>query len=171
MELKASDLRVDYFHVGNPCFFANQNGVRVTHLPTNIYAESSDCKTQHANRAKCFEVLASKLLNYKPAPTGLELSPSLKAHLLYLGIQDVKVEDGSITGYTVREGVTRNNLTNWDVEIIIRSWKCCEGQFLDHECSDEMAEMLAEKGRVCGGGALDIYEAVIAQLKKEKGLK
>lgn len=101
----------------------------------------------------------------------LKLSPALKAHLLHLGIQDVEFKYGTVIGYTVREGVTRNNLTNRDVEIIIRSWKCCEGQFLDHECSDEMAELLAKEARVCGGGALDIYEAVIAQLKTEKGLK
>lgn len=100
----------------------------------------------------------------------LKLSPALKAHLLHLGIESVDVQDNRVFGYKLKDGVTQCNLTNRDVGVIIRTWKCCEGGFLDHECTDEMAELLAKEARVCGGIALDIYEAVIALLKKEKGL-
>lgn len=38
---------------------------------------------------------------------------------------------------------------------------------LNTDMTDEMAEIIAEKCRCCGGIALDIYEAVLDQARKE----
>lgn len=38
---------------------------------------------------------------------------------------------------------------------------------ISKECSDEMAEVIAKLARVCGGGADDIYDAVVGQAEKE----
>lgn len=38
---------------------------------------------------------------------------------------------------------------------------------LNKECSDEMAEVIAGVARVCGGGADDIYDAVVKQAMVE----
>ena len=40
---------------------------------------------------------------------------------------------------------------------------------LNKECSDEMAEVIARVARVCGGGADDIYNAVVKQAMVEVG--
>ena len=40
---------------------------------------------------------------------------------------------------------------------------------INKECSDEMAEVIAGVARVCGGGADDIYNAVVKQAMVEVG--
>ena len=56
----------------------------------------------------------------------MKLSESLVNHLLYLGVESVKVENNKVTGYDIKKGSISCSLTNRDVEMIIRTWKCCE---------------------------------------------
>lgn len=71
----------------------------------------------------------------------MELSPKLKAHLLHLGIESVTMQDNRVQGYILKDGVKYCTLTNREVELIIRTWKCCEGKLLEHECTDEMQKV------------------------------
>lgn len=57
----------------------------------------------------------------------MNLSESLKNHLLYLGVESVKIENNKVVGYEIKKGSISCSLSNRDVEIIIRTWKCCEG--------------------------------------------
>ena len=57
----------------------------------------------------------------------MKLSESLVNHLLYLGVESVKIENNKVVGYDLKKGSIKCNLTNRDVGIIIRTWKCCEG--------------------------------------------
>ena len=56
----------------------------------------------------------------------MKLSESLTKHLLHLGVESVKVENNKVTGYDIKKGYISCSLTNRDVEMIIRTWKCCE---------------------------------------------
>ena len=57
----------------------------------------------------------------------MKLSESLTKHLLYLGVESVKVDNNKVVGYEINKGSISCSLTNRDVEMIIRTWKCCEG--------------------------------------------
>ena len=56
----------------------------------------------------------------------VKLSNELVDHLLYLGIKSVNVKDNKVVDYDLRGDVLKCNLTNREVELIIRTWKCCE---------------------------------------------
>ena len=56
----------------------------------------------------------------------MKLSESLTKHLLHLGVESVKVENNKVVGYEIKKGSISCSLTNRDVEMIIRTWKCCE---------------------------------------------
>ena len=63
----------------------------------------------------------------------MKLSESLVNHLLYLGVESVKVENNKVVSYDLKKGSIKCNLTNRDVELIIRTWKCCEGELSNVE--------------------------------------
>ncbi len=41
-------------------------GVRITHLPTGIYAIAVDQRSQHANKTEALRILRTKLLGSRP---------------------------------------------------------------------------------------------------------
>ena len=57
----------------------------------------------------------------------MKLSESLTKHLLYLGVESVKVENNKVVGYEIKKGSISCSLSNRDVEIIFCTWKWCEG--------------------------------------------
>ena len=61
----------------------------------------------------------------------MKLSESLTNHLLYLGVESVQVENNKVVSYKIKKGSIGCSLTNRDVEMIIRTWKCCEGEILN----------------------------------------
>ena len=63
MELKAEDVRIDYFRTTDQSDFLNQipKGVRVKHKPTGIVLEETSGRSQYQNRANCLDNLKSLL--------------------------------------------------------------------------------------------------------------
>lgn len=58
----------------------------------------------------------------------------------------------------------------WEIWLHVKSQAVPDGFVLiNKECSDEMAEVIAGVARVCGGGADDIYDAVVNQAMIEVG--
>ena len=56
MQINPLHIKVETFSTGT-AWFRNDNGVRVTHIPTGIAAESTTERSAHANRHKAFEAL------------------------------------------------------------------------------------------------------------------
>ncbi|MEX0970872.1 MAG: peptide chain release factor 2 [Paracoccaceae bacterium] len=63
IDIPASDVRIDTYRssgAGGQHVNKTDSAVRITHLPTNIVVTSSE-KSQHQNRANCWEALKSRL--------------------------------------------------------------------------------------------------------------
>lgn len=65
LEIKKDDLKVDTFRAsgaGGQHVNKTESGVRFTHLPTGIVAESTDSRSQHKNREIAMERLRAKII-------------------------------------------------------------------------------------------------------------
>ena len=70
LDIKKDDLKVDTFRssgAGGQHVNKTESGVRFTHLPTGIAAESTDSRSQHKNREIAMQRLYSKIHNVQRA--------------------------------------------------------------------------------------------------------
>ena len=67
MKIEPKDLSISSYNTGS-AWFPNQSGIRVTHIPTGIYAECGDERSQHANKAVAYDLLCEKLKKAKAKP-------------------------------------------------------------------------------------------------------
>ena len=134
IDLKMSDVRVDYFCASGPggqSVNTTYSAVRLTHLPTGIVAQCQDQKSQHKNKEKAFKVLRTRIYE-KELEKKLEEDAAKRKTLVASGDRSAKIRtynypQGRVTEHRI--GLTMydlGNIINGDLEKIIEELKLAE---------------------------------------------
>ena len=134
IDLKMSDVRVDYFCASGPggqSVNTTYSAVRLTHVPTGIVAQCQDQKSQHKNKDKAFKVLRSRIYEVELEKKLQEDSAKRKT-LVASGDRSAKVRtynypQGRVTEHRI--GLTLydlSNVMNGDLHKIIEELKLAE---------------------------------------------
>jgi len=134
IDLKMSDVRVDYFCASGPggqSVNTTYSAVRLTHVPTGIVAQCQDQKSQHKNKDKAFKVLRSRIYELELEKKLLEDSLKRKT-LVASGDRSAKIRtynysQGRVTEHRI--GLTLYdlaNVINGDINKIVEELKLAE---------------------------------------------
>lgn len=134
VELKPSDIRVDYFCASGPggqSVNTTYSAVRLTHIPTGIVAQCQDQKSQHKNKDKAMKVLRSRLYEQELEKKLAEDSAKRNS-LVASGDRSAKIRtynypQGRVTEHRI--GLTLydlSNVINGDIHKIIEELKIAE---------------------------------------------
>ncbi|MGA9270793.1 MAG: peptide chain release factor 1 [Lutimonas sp.] len=134
IDLKMSDVRVDYFCASGPggqSVNTTYSAVRLTHEPTGIVAQCQDQKSQHKNKDKAFKVLRTRIYE-KELEKKLAEDAAKRKTLVSSGDRSAKVRtynypQGRVTEHRI--GLTLYDLSsiiNGDISKIIEELKLTE---------------------------------------------
>ncbi|MFD0760919.1 peptide chain release factor 1 [Lutibacter aestuarii] len=134
VELKPSDIRVDYFCASGPggqSVNTTYSAVRLTHIPTGLVAQCQDQKSQHKNKDKAMKVLRSRLYEQELEKKLAEDSAKRNS-LVASGDRSAKIRtynypQGRVTEHRI--GLTLydlQNVINGDIHKIIEELKLAE---------------------------------------------
>lgn len=134
IDLKMSDVRVDYFCASGPggqSVNTTYSAVRLTHEPTGIVAQCQDQKSQHKNKDKAFKVLRSRIYE-KELEKKLQEDAAKRKTLVSSGDRSAKIRtynypQGRVTEHRI--GLTLYDLSsiiNGDLSKIIEELKLAE---------------------------------------------
>ncbi len=134
VELKTSDIRVDYFCSSGPggqSVNTTYSAVRLTHVPTGIVAQCQDQKSQHKNKDKAMKVLRSRLYEQE-LEKKLAADSAKRNSLVSSGDRSAKIRtynypQGRVTEHRI--GLTLydlSNIINGDIQKIIDELKLAE---------------------------------------------
>ena len=134
IDLKMSDVRIDYFCASGPggqSVNTTYSAVRLTHLPTGIVAQCQDQKSQHKNKDKALKVLRSRLYEQE-LQKKLEEDAAQRKTLVSSGDRSAKIRtynypQGRVTEHRI--GLTIYDLSsviNGDLSKIIEELKLAE---------------------------------------------
>ena len=145
VELKMSDVRVDFFCSSGPggqSVNTTYSAVRLTHKPSGLVAQCQDQKSQHKNKEKAFKVLRTRL--YEQELAKKQAADTLKRKsLVSSGDRSAKIRtynypQGRVTEHRI--GLTMydlNNIIDGDILKIIEALQL-----------EENTEKLKELGEV-----------------------
>ncbi len=142
IDLKQSDIRVDYFCSSGPggqSVNTTYSAVRLTHVPTGIVAQCQDQKSQHKNKDKAMKVLRSRIYEMELAKK-LALDAAKRNTLVSSGDRSAKIRtynypQGRVTEHRI--GLTiydLQNVINGDIHKIIDELKL-------HENTEKLKEL------------------------------
>lgn len=134
IDLKMSDVRVDYFCASGPggqSVNTTYSAVRLTHLPSGIVAQCQDQKSQHKNKDKAFKVLRTRLYEQE-LQKKLDADSEKRLTMVSSGDRSAKIRtynypQGRVTEHRI--GLTLydlNNIINGDIHKIIEELKLTE---------------------------------------------
>ena len=138
--INPSDLRIDTFRAsgaGGQHINKTDSAVRIVHIPTGVVVECQDGRSQHQNKARAMEVLASRLLERERAA----------AHAKEAGLRKSLVGSGDrserIRTYNFPQGRMtdhRINLTLYKLDFIMDG---DIGDMVDALISEHQAELMS----------------------------
>ncbi len=142
IDLKQSDIRVDYFCSSGPggqSVNTTYSAVRLTHVPTGIVAQCQDQKSQHKNKDKAMKVLRSRIYEMELAKK-LEADAAKRNTLVSSGDRSAKIRtynypQGRVTEHRI--GLTiydLQNVINGDIHKIVEELKL-------HENTEKLKEL------------------------------
>ena len=131
IDLKMSDVRVDYFCASGPggqSVNTTYSAVRLTHVPTGIVAQCQDQKSQHKNKDKAFKVLRTRIYEVE-LEKKLQEDAAKRKTLVSSGDRSAKIRtynypQGRVTEHRI--GLTiydLSNVINGDLHKIIEELK------------------------------------------------
>jgi peptide chain release factor 1 len=134
IDLKQSDIRVDYFCSSGPggqSVNTTYSAVRLTHVPTGIVAQCQDQKSQHKNKDKAMKVLRTRLYEQELAKK-LEADSAKRKTMVSSGDRSAKIRtynypQGRVTEHRI--GLTMYdlpNIMNGDIAKIIEGLQVAE---------------------------------------------
>jgi len=134
IDLKMSDVRVDYFCASGPggqSVNTTYSAVRLTHVPTGISAQCQDQKSQHKNKDKAFKVLRSRIYEQE-LQKKLEEDSAKRLTMVASGDRSAKIRtynypQGRVTEHRI--GLTMydlGNIINGDIGKIIEELQLAE---------------------------------------------
>jgi peptide chain release factor 1 len=134
IDLKMSDVRIDYFCASGPggqSVNTTYSAVRLTHEPTGIVAQCQDQKSQHKNKDKAFKVLRTRIYE-KELEKKLQEDAAKRKTLVSSGDRSAKIRtynypQGRVTEHRI--GLTLYDLSsimNGDLSKIIEELKLAE---------------------------------------------
>jgi peptide chain release factor 1 len=134
VELKTSDIRVDYFCSSGPggqSVNTTYSAVRLTHIPSGLVAQCQDQKSQHKNKDKAMKVLRSRLYEQE-LEKKLAQDSAKRNSLVASGDRSAKIRtynypQGRVTEHRI--GLTMYDLQNiiyGDIHKIIEELKLAE---------------------------------------------
>jgi peptide chain release factor 1 len=134
IDLKQSDIRVDYFCSSGPggqSVNTTYSAVRLTHVPTGIVAQCQDQKSQHKNKDKAMKVLRTRLYEQELAKK-LEADSAKRKTMVSSGDRSAKIRtynypQGRVTEHRI--GLTMYdlpNIINGDIGKIIEGLQVAE---------------------------------------------
>jgi len=134
IDLKMSDIRVDYFCASGPggqSVNTTYSAVRLTHIPTGIAAQCQDQKSQHKNKDKAFKVLRSRIYELE-LQKKLEEDSAKRLTMVASGDRSAKIRtynyaQGRVTEHRI--GLTiydLGNIINGDIGKIIEELQLAE---------------------------------------------
>ncbi|WP_111706739.1 peptide chain release factor 1 [Lutibacter citreus] len=134
VELKTSDIRVDYFCSSGPggqSVNTTYSAVRLTHVPTGLVAQCQDQKSQHKNKEKAMKVLRSRLYEQE-LEKKLAADSEKRNSLVSSGDRSAKIRtynypQGRVTEHRI--GLTLydlSNVINGDIHKIVEELKLAE---------------------------------------------
>jgi len=134
IDLKMSDVRVDYFCASGPggqSVNTTYSAVRLTHVPTGIVAQCQDQKSQHKNKDKAFKVLRTRIYEVE-LEKKLQEDAAKRKTLVSSGDRSAKIRtynypQGRVTEHRI--GLTLydlSNVINGDLHKIVEELKLAE---------------------------------------------
>ncbi len=134
IDLKTSDIRVDYFCSSGPggqSVNTTYSAVRLTHVPSGIVAQCQDQKSQHKNKDKAMKVLRSRIYEVE-LEKKLAADSAKRNSLVSSGDRSAKIRtynypQGRVTEHRI--GLTLydlSNIINGDIHKIIEELKMAE---------------------------------------------
>jgi len=134
IDLKMSDVRVDYFCASGPggqSVNTTYSAVRLTHKPSGIVAQCQDQKSQHKNKDKAFKVLRTRLYEQE-LQKKLDEDSAKRLTMVSSGDRSAKIRtynypQGRVTEHRI--GLTLydlSNIINGDIHKIIEELKLTE---------------------------------------------
>lgn len=134
IDLKMSDIRVDYYCASGPggqSVNTTYSAVRLTHVPTGISAQCQDQKSQHKNKDKALKVLRTRIYEVE-LEKKLQEDSAKRNSLVSSGDRSAKIRtynypQGRVTEHRI--GLTLydlSNIINGDIHKIVEELKLHE---------------------------------------------